>query len=66
MSPKGIHHEILKAALNIYWARNLPPDLLFTTETTFRLSADTYLEPDVVFYPKAPGLKGLSAGSSMP
>jgi Uma2 family endonuclease len=65
MSPKGDHHEILKAALNIYWARKLPPDLLFTIETTFRLSQDTYLEPDFVFYPKAPGLKGLSAATAM-
>jgi Uma2 family endonuclease len=61
MSPKGNHHEILKTALNIYWARQLPADLQFTTETTFRLSDDTYLEPDFVFYPKATGWKGLSA-----
>jgi Uma2 family endonuclease len=61
MSPKGNHHETLKTALTIYWARALPSDLLFTNETTFRLSIDTYLEPDFVFYPKAIGLKGLSA-----
>jgi len=61
MSPKGNHHEILKAALNIYWARMLPADLLFISETTFRLSADTYLEPDFVVYPKTEGWEGLSA-----
>jgi Uma2 family endonuclease len=61
MSAKGNHHEILKTALNIYWARRLPADLLFTTPTTFRLSIDTYLEPDFVFYPKAVGWKGLTA-----
>jgi Uma2 family endonuclease len=61
MSPKGRHHEILKAALNLYWARVLPEDLLFVTETTFRLSVDTYLEPDFVFYPKARGWSGLNA-----
>jgi Uma2 family endonuclease len=61
MSPKGNHHEILKAALNIYWARKLPPDLMLVTETTFRLTVDTYLEPDFVFYPKATGIAGLSA-----
>jgi Uma2 family endonuclease len=60
MSPKGDHHEVLKAALNMYWAMRVPPDLQFTTETTFRLTPDTYLEPDFVFYPKASGLKGLS------
>lgn len=61
MSPKGNQHEMLKTALNIYWARRLPPDMLFATETTFRLTADTYLEPDFVFYPKASGIPGLTA-----
>ena len=65
MSAKGNHHEILKTALTIYWSRNLPDDLLFTTETTLRLSADTYLEPDFVFYPKAAGWQGLSAATAL-
>ena len=56
MSAKGSHHEILKTALS--------GDLLFTTETTFRLSAHTYLEPDFVFYPKAAGWQGLSAATA--
>jgi len=64
MSPKGNQHEILKAALTVYWARTLPADLMFVTETTFRLSQDTYLEPDFVFYPKGPGLAGLSAATA--
>jgi Uma2 family endonuclease len=58
---KGSQHEVLKTALTLYWARRLPSDLLFTTETTFRLSADTFLEPDFVFYPKADGWQGLTA-----
>ena len=61
MSPKGNHHEVVKAALNIYWARMLSPELLFITETTFRMSDDTYFEPDFVFYPKEGGWKGLGA-----
>ncbi|MBV8564280.1 MAG: Uma2 family endonuclease [Methylobacteriaceae bacterium] len=65
MSPKGDHHEMVKTALNVYWARKLPNDLLFTTETTFRLSADTYLEPDFVFYPKASGLSGLNGNTAV-
>jgi Uma2 family endonuclease len=64
MSPKGHHHEILKAALNVYWASKLPPDVLFVTETTFRLTADTYLEPDFVFYPKSSGIRGLAAATA--
>ena len=64
MSPKGRHHEILKSALNLYWARKLPAPLLFSTETTFRLSTDTYLEPDFVFYPKAGGWDGLNPATA--
>jgi Uma2 family endonuclease len=60
MSPKGNHHEILKAALNHYWVPRLPEHLRLVTETTFRLTLDTYLEPDFVFYPKATGIRGLS------
>jgi len=65
MSPKGDQHEILKTALSLYWARKLPADLQFTTETTFRLSADTYLEPDFVFYTKATGVRGLNAKTAL-
>jgi Uma2 family endonuclease len=61
MSPKGRHHEILKNALMLHWARALPADLLFSIETTFRLSVDSYLEPDIVFYPKEVGWEGLNA-----
>lgn len=64
MSPKGNQHEAVKTALNLHWARCLPEDLTFTTETTFRLSPDTYLEPDFVFYPKAAGIRGLNAQSA--
>ncbi len=58
MSPKGNHHEILKHALIHYWAKRVPDRLTFTTETTFRLTPDTYLEPDFVFFDKANGHQG--------
>jgi Uma2 family endonuclease len=64
MSPKGNQHEIVKTALNLYWAARLPPEFLFTTETTFRLTPDTYLEPDFVFYPKAGGIRGLTPATA--
>ncbi len=64
MSPKGDQHEMLKSALSIYWGRRLPADLMFAIATTFRLTADTYLEPDFVFYPKASGIPGLSAATA--
>jgi Uma2 family endonuclease len=60
MSPKGNHHEVLKQALNIYWAKRLPDYLTFVPETTFRLTPDTYLEPDFVFYDNATGIRGLN------
>jgi Uma2 family endonuclease len=44
----------------MYWAPRVPLDLLFTTETTFHLSEDTYVEPDFIFYPRAIGLRGLN------
>ena len=63
MSPKGNHHEVVKTALLARWYRASPGDVLLTPETTFRLSEDTYLEPDVVIYPRASGIRGLSANN---
>ena len=60
MSPKGIQHEVVKRALLDRWIRARPDDVHFAPETTFRLSEDTYLEPDIVIYPRASGLQGLS------
>ena len=51
MSPKGNHHEVLKAALLARWYRSAPDEVTLIPETTFRLSEDTYLEPDVAVYP---------------
>ena len=64
MSPKGNHHEVLKNALNIYWARRLPDYLTFGQETTFRLTPDTYLEPDFIFFDSALRLKDLNPGNA--
>ena len=60
MSPKGNQHEIVKSALVDRWIRSRPDDCRLTQETTFRLSEDTYLEPDVVIYPRTSGLRGLT------
>jgi Uma2 family endonuclease len=59
MSPKGNHHEVVKTALLRRWLRAAPDDIEVTSETTFRLAADTYLEPDLVVYPGAVGLPGI-------
>jgi Uma2 family endonuclease len=63
MSPKGARHEALKIWLNDLWSRTKPTTLLLAPETTFRLSPDTYLEPDFVIWPRALGLAGLNGGS---
>jgi Uma2 family endonuclease len=65
MSPKGNHHEVLKAALLRRWFRSAPDDVGLVPETTFRLSEDTYLEPDVVIYPRASGIRGLAADNAL-
>ena len=63
MSPKGNRHEIVKSALLERWYRASPDDCTLTPETTFRLSEDTYLEPDVVIYDRAVGLAGLAGAN---
>jgi Uma2 family endonuclease len=63
MSPKGNHHEVVKIELLRRWYRMAPDDFDLAPETTFRLSEDTYLEPDVVIYPRTSGIRGLSASN---
>lgn len=63
MSPKGNHHEVLKTKLLRFWMRIAPDELELTPETTLRLSKETCLEPDVVVYRRADGLKRLDGGT---
>ena len=64
MSPKGNHHEVVKTALLDRWYPSAPRrNSTLTPETTFRLSEDTYLEPDVVIYPRTSGLRGLTGAN---
>ena len=65
MSPKGNHHEALKVALMDRWFRCRTDDVMIAPETTFRLSIDTYLEPDVVIFPRAVGIAGLNAANAL-
>ena len=60
MSPKGLRHEVVKKALLRHWFQRLPEALDLIPETTFRLSPDTYLEPDIVVFDRARGLKALN------
>jgi Uma2 family endonuclease len=63
MSPKGIQHEVVKRALLDRWIRTRPEEVRLAPETTFRLSEDTYLEPDIVIYPQTSGLRGLTGAN---
>ena len=65
MSPKGIRHEVIRMALQRRWYKLAPDDIDLATETTFRLSEDTYLEPDVVVHPRATGLRALTGASAL-
>jgi Uma2 family endonuclease len=65
MSPKGNQHEVVKTALLDLWYRVRPNEVRLTPETTFRLSEDTYLEPDVVIYPRYIELKNLAAANAL-
>jgi Uma2 family endonuclease len=65
MNPKGIQHETLKVALNLYLATNLPEGILFAQETTFRLSEDSFVEPDFIFFRKSDGLAALKPRTAL-
>jgi Uma2 family endonuclease len=63
MSPKGLEHEVLKTALLDRWYRLTEREADLVPATTFRLSEDTYLEPDVVIYSRTSGLRGLTGAN---
>jgi Uma2 family endonuclease len=65
MSPKGNRHEVVKHALIHYWARRVPDRFTFTTETTFRLTPDTYLEPDFIYFDSQTKLEDLRPGNAL-
>ncbi|RST87213.1 Uma2 family endonuclease [Aquibium carbonis] len=65
MNAKGIRHEVLKNALIYHFVRNAPVAFVFAGETTFRLSDDSFVEPDFVFFRKADGLAALAPKTSL-
>ena len=62
---KGEKRGLIKTALNRYWAKHAPNDILFATETTFRLNEDSFVEPDFVFYRRSNGLAGLNPTTAL-
>jgi Uma2 family endonuclease len=65
MSPKGIMHETVKVALSRVLMRALPDAVRIAGETTFRLSVDTFVEPDFVIYRTEDGLVGLKPSTCL-
>lgn len=65
MSPKGNRHELLKGSLTRYWAKRLRDEYVFITETTFRVRVDSFLEPDLIFYPAADTVTNLKPGNAL-
>jgi DNA-binding transcriptional regulator YdaS (Cro superfamily) len=50
MNAKGALHEHYKASLNMFWMQRKTNGYHIIPETTLRLSRDTCLEPDFLFY----------------
>jgi Uma2 family endonuclease len=53
----------VKIALTRYWSKRISDEFILAQETTFRLSADTFLEPDFIFFDRQTKLKDLRAGN---
>jgi Uma2 family endonuclease len=52
MQAKTHVHELIKSALNIGLVRALPDPLWLGVESTMYLSTNTFVEPDLVIYPR--------------
>jgi len=59
MAPKGLKHAVLKAALNLYWAKRLPNTLHTITETTLWFDEFSFVEPGFLVFPANVPLDGL-------
>jgi Uma2 family endonuclease len=54
LAPKTVRHEVMRGEFgNCRPMRGLPKDLGTAVALGWRVSADTYLEPDFLFYPEA-------------
>lgn len=65
MATKSLPHEILRASLNLWFVLNSPEPICVAGSTTFRLSDDTFVEPDFVFFRKADGLAALAPKTAL-
>ena len=65
MAPKSLPHEILRASLNLWFVLKSPKPVCVAGCTTFRLSDDSFVEPDFVFFRKADGLAALNPKTAL-
>jgi Uma2 family endonuclease len=65
MSPKGLRHEVIKASLNKWWLQRMPTGFNLIPETTFRLNATNFIEPDFVFFSSATKLADLKPANAL-
>ncbi len=66
VAPKTVRHETMRGELFNRVLRRLPEDMMVAAALGWRLSEDTYLEPDFLVYPRAckatiPGLPAREA-----
>ncbi|KAF2991244.1 hypothetical protein MJC1_01593 [Methylocystis sp. MJC1] len=59
MSPKGARHEWFKIELNRFFQRVAPQNLTVAPETTLRLDASTFVEPDFCVFRRDLDLRAL-------
>jgi Uma2 family endonuclease len=52
MQAKGPLHETLKSELNMAMAKALPSNLILSVEPSVYLSADTFVGPDIIVFPR--------------
>jgi len=57
-------HELIKSALTLAIARALPDHLWFGVATAIYLSANTFVEPDLVIYPRGIKLEEVKGSTS--
>jgi Uma2 family endonuclease/DNA-binding transcriptional regulator YdaS (Cro superfamily) len=65
MNAKGAKHEHYKGSLNKFWMQKMRGGYNLVPETTFRLSKDTYIEPDFIFYDSKFQLPQLAASHTL-
>jgi len=59
MAPRSLLHEKFRTALNLWFVLKSPEPFRVAACTTFRLSEDSFVEPDFVFFRKSDGLVAL-------